>query len=505
MFPIEGPDSLDAVREHLLLDETTSAAIADPARPIVLARQRQPFGLSQRLAPGLGELGVFLPYSPLHHRLLAEFGRPVVATSGNISGEPVITDIEEAERRLDRIADVFLHHNRPIVRPADDPVVRPMGGAARAIRLGRGIAPLERNLPEALESPLLATGGHMKVTAALAWDRRVVISPHIGDLDSPRSNSIFELIIKDIQDLYDVKCNAIACDLHPGYSSTRWARAQGLPLIQIQHHVAHASSLAGEHPDVGRWLVFTWDGVGYGLDGTLWGGEALLGRPGAWERRASFRPFHLVGGDKAGRQPWRSAAALLWADSRSWAPAHRKPGAPDQSALELARDAWARRLNTHETSAVGRLFDAAAALVLGRYSASFEGQGPMELEHLAADGCEGIALPLAEDCDGVLRSDWAPLLDVLLDEGIPPEERAGVFHESLAGALVAQALAIRERHAFDAVGLSGGVFQNRRLAERVAARLAGVGLEFRMHLEVPANDGGLCFGQVVEAQALQAQ
>jgi hydrogenase maturation protein HypF len=516
MFPLRGADGLDAVREELQLDHVSAAAIIDPARPIVLARMKTGFGLSPSLAPGLSELGVFLPYSPLHHLLLAAFARPLVATSGNISGEPVITDNGEAQRRLGGIVDAFLHHDRPIVRPADDPVVRPMAGAARTLRLGRGIAPLELELPGPLARPLLATGGHMKVTVGLGWGQRAVISPHVGDLDSPRSNEVFKNVIEDLPRLYGVAPEAIVCDRHPGYAGTRWARQQVLPVVQVQHHAAHASALAGEHPDLAEWLVFTWDGVGYGDDGTLWGGEAMAGRPGAWERVASFRPFRLVGGDKAGREPWRSAAALLWElgaevpsgpglganvfanGFQPWDAGDSRTG----SLLQAAHGAWQRGINSFETSAAGRLFDAAAALVLGRQVASFEGQGPMELEHVAADGCDYVSLPLAEDGQGLLRSDWAPLVGMLTDRRLSAAERAGIFHESMAEALLEQALAIRGRRGFDAVGLSGGVFQNRRLTERVVAKLEAAGIEVRLHREVPANDGGLCFGQIVEAMAL---
>ena len=497
MFPVQGRDGLDAVRQQLNLDELTARAIVDPARPIVLARKHRNFSLSASLAPGLSELGVFLPYSPLHHQLLKHYGKPIVATSGNISGEPVITDNQEAQQRLAGVADAFLHHNRPIVRPADDPVIRPMAGAARAIRLGRGLAPLERVLPNKLPNALLATGGHMKVTVALAWDDRVVVSPHIGELDSPRSNDIFENIIRDIQLLYDVDAQAIVCDLHPGYSSSRWAEQRGLPVLRVQHHAAHASSLAGEHPDIDDWLVFTWDGVGYGSDGTLWGGEALAGRPGDWDRAASFRPFKLVGGDKAGREPWRSAAALMWAEGKSMTPTGIDP-----NALTLAQQGWERGINVFESSAAGRLFDAAAALVPGRNTASFEGQGPMELEHIAASGCDPVSLPLVADRNGLPRSDWAPLLDVLDDSSVSAEKRAGIFHESMAQALVDQALEVPKTRAYEAVGLSGGVFQNRKLTERVVELLQAQGIEVRLHREIPANDGGLSFGQVIEAQAV---
>jgi hydrogenase maturation protein HypF len=340
----------------------------------------------------------------------------------------------------------------------------------------------------------------------------VVLSPHIGELDSPRSNDIFQNNIKDIQELYNVKVQKIVCDMHPGYASTRWARQQGLPLIQVQHHAAHASALAGEHTDIQNWLVFTWDGVGHGGDGTLWGGEALAGSPGRWNRAASFRPFHLAGGDRAGREPWRSAAALLWAEGRDvpvgansfanyliFSDHQIKNNSRMNSLLHIAHQAWQRRRNTFETTAAGRLFDAAAALVLGRNVASFEGQGPMELEQIAEPGCEAVALPLNPDDEGLLRSDWSPMLDMLADNGLPPARRAGIFHESMAQALVDQALEVRKSVDYDAIGLSGGVFQNRKLTERVVELLNNHGIEVRLHREIPANDGGLSFGQIIEA------
>jgi hydrogenase maturation protein HypF len=256
-------------------------------------------------------------------------------------------------------------------------------------------------------------------------------------------------------------------------------------VIRVQHHAAHASALAAEHPDVDDWLVFTWDGVGYGSDGTLWGGEALAGRAGNWRRRGSFRPFRLVGGDKAGREPWRSAAALLWAEGID---AEERL---NREALNLAHQAWKKGTNTFDTSAAGRLFDAAAALVLGRQAASFEGQGPMELEHAAQYGREAVELPLAADADGVWRSDWAPLLPVLADEALEVGARAGIFHESLARVILEQALRIRSQTRFEAVG-----------TERVAALLGEAGLDVRLHEEIPANDGGLCLGQAIEAAAV---
>ena len=497
MFPWKGGDGLDAVRTCAIPGDMEARACAAPERPIVLMRRRDDCKLSSALAPGLSELGVLLPYSPLHHMLLSEFDAPLVATSGNISGEPVITDNEDAHARLGQIADGFLHHNRPIVRPADDSVARVIGGAPRLIRIGRGMAPRELDPRVPFQEPVLAVGGHMKGAIALGWNRRCVISPHIGELDSPRSVKIFEQVICDLQNLYHIAPRHIVCDAHPGYASTRWAVNQNVPLTRVLHHVAHASAVAGEHPDVARWLVFAWDGVGLGADNELWGGEAFLGAPGAWTRVASLRPFHLLGGDRTGREPWRSAAALMWETGRNYAPNFRGGS--------LARQAWQKRVGTNRTSSVGRLFDAAAALILDVESASFEGQGPMMLESVAMQTREAISLLLSRDDEDVLRMDWEPLLPMLLDQSLSPARRAGVFHESLARALAAQAATLAQTEVFEAVGLTGGVFQNRLLAERVMELLAKDGITGYLPSAVPANDGGLAFGQLIEARARLAR
>ncbi|MDE2304738.1 MAG: carbamoyltransferase HypF [Gammaproteobacteria bacterium] len=496
MFPERGSDRLESVRAAVELDPCEARTCADATRPIVLARRRADADLAEELAPGLAELGVFLPYSPLHHRLLDDFGGPLVATSGNPSGEPVITDATEAERRLGPVADAFLHHDRPILRPADDPVCRIVGGRARTLRNGRGTAPLELDCPWRFRRPLLAVGGHQKCAIALGWQDRAVLSPHIGDLDSLRGRELFERLIGDLQRLYRVEAAAIVCDAHRGYASSRWARGRGLPVVPVGHHVAHAAALAGEYTQVRRWLTFAWDGLGAGLDGELWGGEVFLGSPGRFRRVASLRPFHLPGGDRAAREPWRSAAALFWECGRDFSP--RAAGAT------LARQARDRGLLTSRCSSVGRLFDAAAALVLGIESTSFEGQAAMRLESVAADTRDFVPLPISRDRNGLWRTDWEPLLDVLTDADRDPGWRAGVFHESLAQALCAQATALASRETFDAVGLAGGVFQNRRLAERVLALLAAQGVPALLPASVPVNDGGLAFGQLVEAAHLQA-
>lgn len=492
MFPWRGVDGLEALAA---LDPGSAQALllCDPMRPIVMVRQQTASTLSRNIAPGLNEIGVFLPYSPLHHLLLNDFDAPLVVTSANISGEPVLTDSVEVERRLPHVAEAFLHHTRPIARPADDSVYRVIAGVPRPLRLGRGNAPLELSLPLTLHQPLLAVGGHMKNTIALAWENRVVISPHIGDLDAPRSLEVFGQVINDLQDLYQVHATRLVCDAHPGYASTRWARRAGLPVQAVWHHHAHAAAVAGEFPTVSNWLVFTWDGVGYGVDTTLWGGEALLGAPGNWQRVASFRPFHLPGGERASREPWRSAAALCWESGIAWY--------SDIADISLAQQAWEKCLNAPETSAAGRLFDAAAALLGLIDTASFEGQGPMLLEAACTESAVAVPLPLSCDEQGVWRSDWAALVPYLLDGHLSVGERAMGFHISLAQALVDQACRLREVYGVFVVGLAGGVFQNRILAEQVIGRLTKNGFDVRLGERIPSNDAGISFGQVIESTA----
>jgi hydrogenase maturation protein HypF len=434
-----------------------------------------------------------LPYSPLHHLLLQEFGAALVATSGNISGEPVLTDSLDVESRLGGVADGFLHHDRPIARPADDPVIRVLAKVGRPIRLGRGSAPVELELPMRLRAPVLAVGAHLKTTIALGWEDRAVVSPHIGDLSSPRGRDMFAHVIEDLQQLYGLRAQHVVHDAHPGFPSTRWARASGLSMQAVWHHFAHASAVAGEYQSKQPLLCFTWDGAGLGPDGTLWGGEALLGNPGAWTRVASFRPFRLPGGERAMREPWRAALALSWECGHSWT-THRL-GDP------LLRAAWEAGLNTPVTTSVGRLFDAASALLEVCDRSSYEGEAAMRLEALCTDTQSPVPLPLARDASGVWRSDWAPLLPTLLDARRTPGVRAAVFHASLAQALCEQALAVRGTSGLERVAISGGVFQNRVLTEQVHTLLAKAGFEVLMPTRLPVNDAAISFGQIIEAGA----
>jgi hydrogenase maturation protein HypF len=494
MFPWQGEDGLQRVRAELHLDAVAQAALCDVARPIVLISRRADSTLPDSIAPGLREIGAMLPYSPLHHLLLESFGSPLVATSGNVSGEPVLTDNRDAEARLGKVAQSFLHHNRPIARPADDSVLRIITNQPRLLRAGRGIAPLEFDLPFSLPQPLLAVGGHMKNSIALGWEDRMVLSPHIGDLDAPRSLDIFEQVIADLQQLYGVTAKGIVCDAHPGYASSKWAAKQGLPLRRVFHHHAHASALAFEGGMEKTMLAFTWDGVGLGEDKTLWGGEALLGNPGAWRRVASFKPFRLPGGERAGREPWRSAASLCWESGLEW-----QSNARD---AVLLKSAWGHGLNAPITTAVGRLFDAASSLLGLCDIASYEGQGPMLLEAAAHGDTEAIEIPLHENETGLLVADWTQLLHALRRDDVPVESRAMQFHASLAQCIAAIAQRIRASKPFDTVGLTGGVFQNKLLTELAVQRLDAAGFDAHLPQQAPCNDGGLALGQLMEAASI---
>jgi len=496
MFPLAGDDGLDVVRKYADLSPEEAEMLASPGRPIVLTKKNGNNNLARNVATGLSEIGSFLPYSPLHALLLEEFGAPLVATSANISGEPVLTDNEEAHARISNVVDGFLHHDRSIVRPADDPVYRRIAGKMRPIRIGRGGAPVEMNLPWQQSSPVLAVGGHMKGTVALSWDDRVVVSPHIGEMDSPRSLAVFEQVAQDLQDLYGVQATRIVCDAHPGYTTHRWAREQTLPVEHVWHHEAHASAVAAECQLLEQSLIFTWDGVGLGDDGTLWGGEALLGRPGAWRRICSLRPFNLPGGDRAGREPWRSAAAMHWACNKEWT------GCPDTDGLAFR--AWQQNINCPETSAAGRVFDAAAALILGTTHASFEAEGPMLLEALCEDSAVPVSMSLQKDEVGIWRSDWRPLLRMLTDECRSPALRAGIFHSSMAYLVLEQAQTVRDEHGVNQIGLSGGVFQNRILTEQVIDLLGGDGFDVQLPQVLPVNDAALSFGQAAELAARES-
>ncbi len=486
-FALMMPD-LEAIRDCCEVSSDEERILISAAAPIVLLRPKNGIPVARNVAKSSPYLGVMLPYSPLHHLLMREFPYPVVATSGNRSDEPIAIDNDEALARLGGIADLFLLHNRPVARPCDDSVARVSRGRESILRRARGYAPLPvrvfRDLP-----PILAVGGHLKNTVAVALGRQVVVSQHIGDLDTPESRSAFERAIEDLCRLYRFEPKAVACDLHPDYASTRWARATGLPVTAVQHHHAHAAACAAENDLRGGYLGVSWDGTGYGTDGTIWGGEFFLVNDTSFERIAHLRPFRLPGGEAAIREGWRSAFSLLWT-------LYGPDGVPDVPRKAVLGNMLERGVNAPWTTSVGRLFDAVASLTGVAQKNRFEGQVAMELERVM-DGARTI------DSYPFEKGDWAPLIDAIRSDvhrGVSPALISAQFHNALAHWI----LDVAKEAGVEQVALSGGVFQNSYLVERTASLLEDRGFRVFTHQRVPPNDGGISLGQAVVAGSIAA-
>ncbi|MFO0553194.1 MAG: carbamoyltransferase HypF [Polyangiaceae bacterium] len=494
--------SLEVLRGYCDVSQSEAALLESQEAPIVLVRRRRDGGgLADGVAPGNPRVGALLPNTPLHRLFADEVGRPVVCTSGNRSGEPICIEDAEALTRLAGIADLFLMHDRPIARPVDDSVARVGAHGPYVLRRARGYAPLAITLAE--RGPrVLALGAHMKSTIALGLGDEVVLSQHLGDLEAEESVALLERTIADLVRFYSFSPELVACDLHPDYASTRigerLARELRVPLVRVQHHHAHVAACAAEHHLAGPVLGFAWDGTGFGPDGTIWGGEALCIDGPAFERVAHLRTFRLPGGDAAIADPRRSALGVLFAISVERAERAAVDGfGEDKGRALLAM--LERGANAPETSSVGRLFDAVAAMLGLASESRFEGQAAMALEFAAADRVEDrYALALVEGRDGGVVWDWAPLVESVLEDvarGIPTEVIAAGFHAALAEG----ARAVAERAGVRDVVLSGGCFQNERLRSLTIDRLRGAGFRVHAPSEVPTNDGGIALGQVLVA------
>jgi len=490
--------TLELIEEHCRLSKLEERLLTSPEAPIVLLRRKSSAGeTAEEVAPKNPYLGVMLPYTPLHHILLAELGFPVVATSGNLSDEPICTSEHEALRRLGDIADLFLVHNRPIARHVDDSVVCVVLGRELVLRRARGYAPLPIHLKHDLPQAL-AVGAHLKNTIAISMGREVFISQYIGDLETAEAFEAFRRVIEDFHRLYEPKPWLVVCDAHPDYLSTRHAERLGLKLRRVQHHLAHVLSCMAENELDGPVLGVSWDGTGYGLDGTVWGGEFLLVSDKGFERIAHFRHFRLPGGEAAIREPRRAAIGLLFElfGKELFEMAELAPiSACSSGELATLRRMIARGVNSPLTSSVGRLFDAAASILGLRQRVSFEGQAAMELE-FAIDGAntsESYSLPL----EGAVV-DWEPMIRKLLEDisrKLPVSQISAKFHNALVEAIVA----VAKRAGEERVVLSGGCFQNRYLTERAVLRLREEGFRPYWHQRVPPNDGGIAPGQILAA------
>ena len=500
-FAVMFPD-LDAVRAVARLSEPEAAWLTSSAAPILLLPLVAHGDLADLVAPGLHSIGVLLPYSPLHHLLMARLRFPVVCTSGNFREEPMAIAPAEAEERLGAIADIFLHHDRPIVRPVDDSVARAVDGRLLVLRRARGFAPLPVPIGASLPS-VRALGGHLKNTVAWAHGRQIVVSQHIGDLDHPLALEAQARVVVDFERLFEIHPVAVACDLHPDYASTRSAEASGLRVVHVQHHHAHAASLLAEHDIDGEILAVTWDGTGYGPDGTIWGGEFLRATRTGYRRVARLLPFTLPGGEVAARQPWRAALGALY-EVRGLA-LWEAPIPPVRRAAEWTDvlNGLLRAPNAVRTSSVGRLVDAVSAICGLRQESTYEAHAAMLLEQAVAPSADGYPFALLERAaDGPdapqVEIDWRPALAAVLEDvlrGVAPSVVAGRFHRTLAR----MTASVAEWAGLPRVGLTGGCFQNAVLTQFATEELRRRHFDVLAHALIPPNDGGLAVGQALVA------
>ncbi|MCS6302122.1 MAG: carbamoyltransferase HypF [Nitrospira sp.] len=524
--------SVESVGGYCLLSPNQEALLCSPQAPIVLVRKRRNAVLADAVAPGNPYLGVMLPATPLHHLLMGSMQQPMVATSGNRSEEPIVTDEREALVRLKGLADALLVHDRSIARPIDDSVVLVAGikpdcndmrevdkpkADVTILRRARGYAPQAIRWSDgpangSSQGPILAVGGHLKNTVALLHGDRIMMSQHLGDLSTVEADRAFQQAIDDLQRLLQVTPQTIACDLHPDYRSTNFARELArnlsIPLIPVQHHHAHVASCMAEHRLDGEVLGIAWDGAGYGGDGQVWGGECLIANYREFTRYASLKPFRLLGGDAAMKEPSRSAAALLWELTGEEMTTYRLPSwKVTQDQCKKFAVLLRSGIASPWTTSMGRLFDAVASLTGLCHQTSFEGQAAMAVQFAAereayAGGVpvEGYTMDLmsSHGLDRKWIIDWCPMISALLEDlrrGTNPDKIAIRFHAALA------AVTVRVAQAADLprVVLTGGCFQNRPLLSLARTYLEQAGFTVYSHALVPPNDGGLSLGQAVVA------
>ncbi len=504
-FAVMVPD-LAAAERFCEIDSHARELLSSRQRPIVLLPAKWPSPIAEVVAPRGADLGLFLPYTPLHH-LLFESGRfpALVMTSGNISEEPIAIGNREAVARLGGLADHFLVHNRDILLRCDDSVVRPQAGRARQLRRSRGYVPvpvfLDENLP-----PVLAAGGELKNTICLARGDQAFLSQHVGDLENLESHRFFGEAVEHLSRILEIKPEIIAYDLHPEYFSTKWALAQtGVRVVGVQHHHAHIAACMAENHLHDKVIGFALDGTGYGTDGNIWGGEVLLADFSGFERAAHLAYTPLPGGAAAIREPWRMAVAYL---ARHFGREFLDRPIPflseiKRSNVELVLRMVERGIRSPLTSSCGRLFDAVAALAGIRLRVNYEAQAAIELEMAARQSRDAAAYPMGLVSEGgYWIIETRPLFEALLgdlDRNLQPETLSRRFHNGLIDVFARLARLLRDRSGLRRVCLSGGTFQNVCLQDGLRSALEADGFQVFTHADVPPGDGGLSLGQAVIA------
>lgn len=503
-FAIMVPD-LETARRFCEVDHLEEATLCSLPHPIVLLRRHQPSTIADQVAPFNRDLGVFLPYTPLHHLIFAEGQfQALVMTSGNLSEEPIAIDNHEASERLTGVADLFLVHNRDILLRCDDSVMRVSRGKARQMRRSRGFVPVPVFLKEEFP-PLLAVGGELKNTICVTMGKHAFLSQHIGDLENIESYRFFEQAIAHLTKVLEIQPQIVAHDLHPDYFSTKWALQSGMQAVGVQHHHAHIASCMAENHVEGRVIGFALDGTGYGTDGKIWGGEVLVTGYDSFERMAHFEYVPLPGGAAAIHEPWRMAVSYL---SHHFGRTFLNWQIPfiqqlDFKKTELLLEMIQKGVNSPLTSSCGRLFDAVAALVGLRHHVNYEAQAAIELE-MSMDGSApepAYALDLIRVEGQWIISTRRLFQEIVRDLEVnkPAAVISQRFHDGLIAVFVRLANLVRQRTWLDQVCLSGGTFHNSYLLENLMARLRAEGFEVFAQSEVPAGDGGLSLGQAVVA------
>jgi len=502
-FAIMAPD-LAAARRLCDIGPAEAELLSSAAAPVVVLPRWVDAAVADSVAPRERSLGLMLPYTPLHHLLAAELAAPYVLTSGNVSDEPIAFSDEDARVRLTGIADYFLAHNRPIYRRVDDSVVRVIGGRAAPIRRSRGYVPAPLSLPAPLRRPVLGCGAELKNTFCLATGGRALVSHHIGDLENYETLRSYTDGIEHFRRLFAIDPEVVAHDLHPEYLSTKYALdLDGVELVGVQHHHAHLAACLADNSATGPVIGVAFDGLGFGLDGTMWGGEFLVADLLGFERAAHLEAVPLPGAAAAIRAPWRMAAAYLDLAFDGAVPdgldVVRRNAGRWEDVVAVARS----RVNTPLTSSAGRLFDAVAAIVGIRDTVSYEGQAAVELEQRAEPGEAGrYRAGVAEGWPLVIHgTDLVRAVVVDVTAGVPVATVAARFHNSVVGLIAEVCALVRDRTGLSTVALSGGVFQNVWLIERAVADLTAAGFTVLTHSRVPTNDAGISLGQVAVAGA----
>jgi len=498
--------NIDSVFCDCEVSEFEKRLLLSPESPIVLLKRKEEIELAESIAPGNPYLGIMLPYSPLHHILMRELAFPIVATSGNLSDEPICTDENEAFNRLKDIADMYLVHNRPIVRHIDDSIARIVMDREMVTRRARGYAPLPIQLKRKMPN-LLAVGAHLKNNISISVDNNVFISQHIGDLETAEAYSAFEHVINDLTKIYEVTPESVVCDKHPNYLSTNYANHSGLKVESIQHHYAHIASCMAENELAGKVLGVSWDGTGYGDDGTIWGGEFFIANEKSYKRIVHLRTFRLPGGEISIKEIHRTSIGLLFEifgekvfEQKDLIPVKDT----SEKELRILKKMLAGDINSPVTSSAGRLFDAVSSITgISSYS-HYEGQAAMQLEFAIDSGStdESYSFNVIDStekkADVKFIIDWKPMIINIIEDlnnQVSKNIISARYHNALSNVI----LEIAEKTGEKRVVLSGGCFQNKYLLEKTIKILQKEGFSPYWHQRVPTNDGGISLGQIAAA------